>query len=88
MERLSISDCRKLIVRPGIEPSGDAEIVRLREMLYCLADVIADAFIDLSSIDQSTFEPPDDNLAALCAGGDTQDLDEWLNSDGGGCDVQ
>ncbi len=62
MERLSIPNCRKLIIQSGNEPPGDDELVRLRDMLYSLADVIADAFIDLENIDQSTFSFPGDAI--------------------------
>jgi hypothetical protein len=62
MERLNVTVCRKLIAQSGNEPPGDDEIVRLRDMLYCLADVIADAFVDLENIDQSTLSPPGDAI--------------------------
>ncbi len=65
MERLNIARCRELIARPGGEPLGDEEIMQLRDMLYSLADVIADAFVDLESIDQSTFEPRGDAVDML-----------------------
>jgi hypothetical protein len=75
MERLSITVCRKLIAQSGNEPPGDDEIARLRDMLYSLADVIADVFIDLSKIDQTRLEPPND-------------IDDWLRVVDGGCDVK
>lgn len=58
MERLNIARCRELIVQPAGEPLADEEVVQLRDRLYSLGDVIADAFVDLGNIDQTTFQPP------------------------------
>jgi hypothetical protein len=65
MEPLSITECRKLMGQALSESLEDADIVRLRDMLYSLADVISDAFIDLENVDQSTFVPPGDALDAI-----------------------
>jgi hypothetical protein len=46
METFDTAHCRKLIGQ-GQSLLDDAEVARLRDMLYSLADVIADAFIDL-----------------------------------------
>ena len=56
MERLSLLQCRKLI-EPGGKPLSDEEVLGLRDMLYCLSGVIADAYSELNNIDQSAFEP-------------------------------
>jgi hypothetical protein len=56
MERLSLLQCRKLI-KPGGKPLSDEEVLGLRDMLYCLGEVIADAYSELNNIDQSAFEP-------------------------------
>jgi hypothetical protein len=59
MERLSLLQCRKSI-EPGGKPLTDEEVLGLRDMLYTLGDVIADAYADLANIDQETFHPPND----------------------------
>jgi hypothetical protein len=58
MESLSVSQCRKLIGQPQEAELSDEEVVRLRDMLYSLAAVISDAFIDLDNTGLSAFEPP------------------------------
>ena len=65
MEPLTIAQCRKLIGPPANDSLADEGLTQLRNMLYSLADVIADAFADLHAIDQGAFEPPND-------------LDDWL----------
>jgi len=75
MERFSLAQCKKLIGEPNNEPMGDEDVLRLRDMLYTLGDVIADAYADLNNIDQSAFQP-------------SSDLDVWLEEIGGGNDGQ
>jgi hypothetical protein len=60
MERLTIAQCRKLIGQPETESLADEAVIQLRDMLYSLADVIADAFIDLENVDQTLFAPAGD----------------------------
>ena len=60
METLSIAQCRKLIDQPFRSSLGDGEIEQLRNMLYSLADVVSDAYMETDGIDQSAFEPPGD----------------------------
>lgn len=74
MERLNTAECRKLIGQRGAYALADEDVLQLRDMLYALGEVIADAFADLHSMDQSTLEP-------------LNDLDEWLREVMGGCDV-
>ena len=69
MERLTVSQCRELMPKAGATVLTDDEVVNLRDTLYTLSEVIADAFADLNNIDQSTFEPPND-------------LDDWLREPG------
>jgi hypothetical protein len=69
MERLSVSQCRALIDQEDNESLSDQGVGELRDMLYALGGVIADAYADLDSIDQSTFEPPND-------------LDDWFREIG------
>jgi hypothetical protein len=71
MERFSVKQCRALIGQSEASALGEEEVLRLRDMLYVLGDVIADAFADLNTIDQTTFQPQDD-------------LDEWMREIGGG----
>jgi hypothetical protein len=54
--RLSIQQCRKLI--PESSDLSDDQLEKMRDLLYTVADVISDAFIDLANIDQSLFWPP------------------------------
>ena len=75
MERLSIAHCRKLIGQTTSPSLPDEDVLQLRDTLYALGEVIADAFADLNSIDQSTFDPPDD-------------FDDWLREISGGPDVE
>jgi hypothetical protein len=70
MERLSVNQCRKLIDGQESSTLTDKNVVELRDMLYAVCDVIADAYADLDNIDQSTFDPP-------------RDLDDWLREIGG-----
>jgi hypothetical protein len=65
MEHLNITQCRKLIGQPARQSLADDEVVRLRDMLYTLGDVIADVFADLHASDWRAFNPPND-------------LDDWL----------
>ena len=60
MERLSIQQCRQLMARSVDSSLSEEEVLQLRDTLYTLGDVIADAFAELSTIDQSTFTPPND----------------------------
>jgi hypothetical protein len=62
MEPVSVAQCREIVGKPFCESFGDEEIQCVRDLLYCLADVIADAYIDLGNIDQSAFEPPGDPI--------------------------
>jgi hypothetical protein len=62
MEHLSIAQCRQLIGQPQEKGLSDEAVERLRDMLYALADVVSDAFVDLGNIDQNTFNPPGDAL--------------------------
>jgi hypothetical protein len=65
MEPLSIAQCRKLIGQPQGTELSEEEVAQLRDMLYSLAEVIADAFIDVNNIDQRLFEPPGDAVDIL-----------------------
>ena len=65
MDPLSLTDCRKLIGQSEANPVADEELLRVRDMLYALGDVIVDAFADLNNIDQRTFSP-------------RNDLDDWF----------
>ena len=58
--RISVAQCRELLGKDVRESLGDEEIERVRDMLYSLAGVITDAYLDLGSIDQSAFDPPGD----------------------------
>jgi hypothetical protein len=60
MERLSIPQCRKLIGQSANQSLADEGVTQVRDMLYSLADVIADAFIDLENTDQTLFVPAGD----------------------------
>jgi hypothetical protein len=60
MERFTVVQCRKLIGRPATDSLADESVIELRDMLYSLADVIADAFSDLENTDQTLFTPPGD----------------------------
>jgi hypothetical protein len=84
MERLSVAQCRGLIAQQDGEPLGDEEIVGLRDTLYSLADVIADAFVDLENIDQRAFEPPGDVIDVL----EEMMADDIRRTTGGGVPVQ
>jgi hypothetical protein len=55
-ERLSVAQCRKLI--EGSDDLTDEQVLRMRDMVYTMADVVADAFLDLGEIDPSLFDPP------------------------------
>lgn len=56
MEKLSIARCRELI---GVSDDlTDAQIEELRDRLYVMADVIADAYSDLTNLDPALLEPP------------------------------
>lgn len=59
MEPLSIAECRKFL-QTGGKSLPDEDVLRLRDMLYVLGDVIADAYTHLEDSDQSTFNPPGD----------------------------
>lgn len=69
MERLSIQQCKELIGQEEAEALKEEDVLRLRDMLYAVVDVIADAYSDLNNIDQSKFYPPND-------------LDDWLAGGG------
>jgi hypothetical protein len=75
MEPLTVAQCRKLIGQPANESLADEGVIQLRDMLYSLADVIADAYADLNATDQRAFDPPND-------------LDVWLRDMGEGFDGQ
>ncbi len=68
MERLSVTQCRNLIGEVEA-PIADEEVLRLRDMLYTVGAVITDMFVDLSNIDQTLLQPPND-------------LDDWLRDIG------
>lgn len=60
MARLTVPQCRKLIRQAPNQSLTNEDVLQLRDMLYSLADVIADAFIDLANMDQATFQPSGD----------------------------
>jgi hypothetical protein len=64
MDRLSVAQCRKLMANGG-QGLSDAEVLRMREMLYTIGDVITDAYADLANIDQRRFEPYGDAVDQL-----------------------
>jgi hypothetical protein len=56
MEKLSIERCRELI--GGDDDLTDGQVEELRDRLYVVADVIADAFSDLTNLDPALLQPP------------------------------
>ncbi len=71
MEFLSLTQCKQLMGKSARDLSEE-DLLRMRQMLYVLADVITDAYADLGNIDQSTFEPPDDLDALIYGGNDAR----------------
>jgi hypothetical protein len=65
MEHLPVTTCRTLIAEEAAEKLAEPELIRLRDMLYTIADVISDAFADLRNIDQQSFNPPGDAVDSL-----------------------
>jgi hypothetical protein len=57
-KRLTVEQCRKLI--EGSDKFTDEQVLGMRDMVYTMADVVADAFIDLGEIDPNLYEPPGD----------------------------
>jgi hypothetical protein len=55
-ERLSVEQCRKLI--EDSDAFTDEQVLGMRDMLYTMADVVADAFLNLGKIDPGLFDPP------------------------------
>ena len=63
---LTVERCRKLI-GTGAETLSDEQVMGLRDFLITLADIVVDAYTDLSGLDQCMFNPPGDAIDLLNA---------------------
>lgn len=83
MDRLSLAQCRQLIKLDSNTPVTDDQISRIRDLTYDLADIIIDAYTELS--EQSEFFPTgtaysqvDKNLVEMFG-----DPEGWFDALGG-----
>ena len=68
VQDLTIERCRKLIEERRGTKLTDQDIKLLVPVVSLLAGVIADAFSELETVDQSLFNPPGDTLQQLNEG--------------------